>query len=65
MIERIGEAASMATLGLDPWKYLESRDVQERAVMIELHNRALELRDRMMHNLAVDIASQVGQLFKK
>jgi hypothetical protein len=55
----------MAALGLDPLKFLETRSTLERALLIELHNRTLKVKQTMDHNLAVEIANQVGRLFKK
>jgi hypothetical protein len=55
----------MAALGLDPHRYLEARDVFERTLLIQLHNRVSEIRQRMDDNLAIEIANRVGQLFKK
>ena len=65
MTERIKEAAQMAALGLDPFRFLESRDSFERALLMELHNQVLEVRKTMDHNLAVDIANMVGKLFSR
>jgi hypothetical protein len=65
MNERIEEAASMAALGLDPFRYLETRDMLERVMLIELYNHTQRVRKIHDHNLAVEIANQVGQLFKK
>jgi hypothetical protein len=64
MTERIEEAAQMAALGLDPFKYLESRDSMERAMLVQLSNRTLEMRNILDNNLAVAIANNVGKLFK-
>jgi hypothetical protein len=65
MSERIEEAAQMAALGLDPFKYLHSEDITERTMLIELHNRVRDIREKMDENLAVEIANNVGKLFKK
>ena len=55
----------MAILGLDPFRYLESRDSTERALIAELYNQILAKKKIMDHNLAVEIANAVGQLFKR
>lgn len=55
----------MAALGLDPLRFLESRSSLERSLLIELYNRTLKARQIMDNNLAVEIANQVGRLFKK
>lgn len=65
MTERIDEAASMASLGLDPFRYLESRDVSERIMIAQLHNKMVEIDTVRRENLAIEIASKVSQLFKK
>lgn len=65
MSERIEEAARMASLGLDPFKYLSSRDQQERLMMVELTNKIHTIRETMDENLAILIANQVGKLFKR
>ena len=65
MTERIKEAAQMAALGLDPFRYLETRDMNERVMLTTLYNEVYEIRKIMDHNLAVEIANMVGQLFKR
>jgi hypothetical protein len=65
MTERIKEAAQMAALGLDPFRFLYSRDAMELSLLTELHNQVLEIRKMMDHNLAVEIANNVGKLFKR
>jgi len=65
MTERIKEAAQMAALGLDPFRYLETRDMSERSMLLTLYNEVFEVRKTMDHNLAVEIANMVGQLFKR
>lgn len=64
MSERIKEAARMAILGLDPFRYLESRDVHERVLMSALFNEMIEQQDLMHENLATHIANKVNLLFK-
>lgn len=64
MTERIEEAAQMAALGLDPFRFLYSRDSLERSMLLELHNKTMEARSKLDHNLAVEIANMVGQLFR-
>lgn len=65
MSNRIEEAAQMAVLGLDPYKYLYSEDIFERVMLVELHNRVIKLKRQQDENLAIIIATKVGQLFKK
>jgi len=65
MTERIKEAAQMAALGLDPFRYLETRDMSERSMLLTLYNEVFEIKKTMDHNLAVEIANMVGQLFKR
>ena len=55
----------MAALGLDPFKYLYSEDIAERVMLVELHNRVMEIKNKQDENLAILIANKVGQLFKK
>lgn len=64
MTERIQEAAQMAALGLDPLRYLQSRDIMERSMFVEIHNRVQEIQNTRDKNLATEIANQVGRLFK-
>lgn len=68
MSTQLGEAfdiaAQLGALGLDPMRFLESRDDAERNLMMELAKRISEHKLNMDHNLAVDIANQVGKLFK-
>jgi len=59
------EASQMAALGLDPFKYLYSEDIAERVMLVELHNRVMEIKNKQDENLAILIANKVGQLFKK
>jgi hypothetical protein len=62
--DMIGLAAQLGALGLDPMKFINTRDDVERSFMAELARRISEEKSRMDHNLAVDIANQVGKLFK-
>ena len=55
----------MAFLGLDPWKYLYCKDPVERALFHEMAEQIHELQETRDHNLAVEIANQVGRLFKR
>lgn len=54
----------MALLGLDPFRYLYSRDAEEIGIMSELHNCMLEAQQIQQENLATEIANKVSQLFK-
>jgi hypothetical protein len=62
--EMFDVAAQLGALGLDPIKFLESRDDTERNLMVELGRRMGELKQKMDHSHAIDIANQVGRLFK-
>lgn len=68
MSAQLGEAfdvaAQLGALGLDPMKFLETRDDIERNLMVELGRRIYQHKRDMDHNLAVDIANNVGKLFK-
>jgi len=55
----------MGALGLDPFRFLESRDMNERAMLTTLANEIYEVRKIMDHNLAVEIANTVGKMFSK
>lgn len=63
--EFIKTAAQLAVLGLDPMRFLETKDGLERSIMVELGRHMAELKGKMDHSLAVDIANQVGKLFKR
>ena len=65
MNEGIESAAQMALLGLDPFRFLDTHDYFERALLIQLHNRVMVLKKIQDENLAVAIANNVGRLFKK
>ena len=55
----------MGALGLDPLRFLETRDPLERTLMLELGEKVAKYKQDLNHNLAVDIANCVGQLFRK
>jgi hypothetical protein len=55
----------MAALGLDPFKYLYSRDSLERSMLIKLYNRTMEKKEIHDRNLAAMIAREVSKMFKK
>jgi len=63
--EALDTAAQMSVLGLDGIRFLETRDYFERNLMIQLGERIAKVRQQWDHNLAVDIANCVGQLFKR
>lgn len=65
MNEGIQAAAQLGALGLDPLRFLETTDGFERMLMLELGRLILKQKQILDHNLAVEIANQVGQLFKK
>jgi hypothetical protein len=46
-------------------RYLETKDDFEREILMELAKKIAKFRQQMDHNLAVDIANCVGQLFKR
>lgn len=62
--EIVDTAAQLGALGLDPMRFLETRDETERNLMVELGRRIYEHKKIMDHNLAVNIANNVGKLFK-
>jgi len=57
-------AAQLGALGLDPMRFLYTKDDDERNLMIEMGRRMYELRQKMDENLSVMIANNVGKLFK-
>jgi len=64
MNDGIEVAAQLGVLGLDPMEFLRTRDDFERNLMQRVGERMVHYRQLMDHNLAVDIANQVGKLFK-
>jgi hypothetical protein len=62
--EVIETAAQLGALGLDPMRFLYTREELERNLMLEVGRRMFEKKQLMDHNLAIDIANQVGKLFK-
>lgn len=62
--EMLDVAAQLGALGLDPMKFLYTRDETERDFMVTLGKKIFEMRRDMDHNLAIDIANNVGKLFK-
>lgn len=61
--EMLEVAAQLGALGLDAMKFIQTRDEDDRNFMVELGKRIAEHKQKMDHNLAVDIANQVGKLF--
>jgi hypothetical protein len=62
--EALSMAAQLGALGIDPMRFLETKDPFERNLLIELASKISEYKTKMDHNLAVDIANSVGKLFK-
>lgn len=58
----IEEAAQLGVLGLDPMRFLESRDSFERQVMVELGQRIFHYKQQMQKSLAIEIANAVGKM---
>jgi len=58
-------AAQLGVLGIDPWRFLATRDSLERNVMVAVANEMVKIRQTMDQNLAILIANQVGRLFKR
>jgi hypothetical protein len=61
----VESAAQLAFFGLDPFKFLNCRDPVERMIFIEMAKYLQKMHEVRDHNLAVEIANQVGRLFKK
>ena len=64
MREGIEAAGQLGVLGLDPLRFLYCRDPFERQLMLEVAKVIHKYQDRRDRNMAVDIANQVGKLFK-
>ena len=62
--ELVDTAAQLGALGLDAMKFLYTRDETERNFMMEVGRKVYDKKRDMDHNLAVDIANNVGKLFK-
>lgn len=62
--EGIDAAAQMAVIGLDPLRFLYTRSSFERQLLGRLAERIKFYHDIERRNLAVEIANQVGKLFK-
>jgi hypothetical protein len=62
--ELVGAAAQLGALGLDPMRFLDTHEEVERNLMMEVGKRMYDLKKEFDHNLAVNIANQVGKLFK-
>jgi len=45
-------------------EFLSTREETERNLMVEVGRRMFEKKQLMDHNMAIDIANQVGKLFK-
>ena len=63
--EAIQSASMIGALGMDPMRFLTTKDDVERQLMVELANRMQKHREVMDNNLAVKIVEQVSKLFKK
>jgi hypothetical protein len=50
-------AATMAVLGLPAWRFLTTKDREEKLLLLALTNRAVHVHDVMMRNLAVHIVN--------
>jgi len=62
--ESIKVAGQLGALGLDPMRFLETRDSFERSLILKVAEEVGKYKARMDHSLAVDIANSVGKLFK-
>jgi hypothetical protein len=64
MNEGMDAAARLGALGIDPLRFLNTKDDFERNMMLMLGDKILKQKQILDHNLAVEIASAVGKLFK-
>lgn len=64
--ERLSLAADLCALGLPSLalRYLYTKDMFERGMIEKLAEKAVESRKTLDHNLAVEIANEVGKMFK-
>lgn len=53
----------MAAVGIDPTRFLLTKDSVERTTYLKVLERAVELKKVLDHNLAIEIANAVGKLF--
>ena len=65
MSEGIEVAAQLAVIGINPLKYLYTKDDFERNLLTKLANRMQHYQKIRDNNLAVAIANQIGRLFKQ
>lgn len=62
--ESIQVAAQLGVLGLDPMEFLYTTDSFKRSVMQRLGELMVEEKRKLDNNLAVQIANNVGKIFK-
>jgi len=62
--ESLKIAGQLGALGLDPMRFLTTTDGFERTLMLVVGQKVGEYRQKLDHSLAVNIANQVGKLFK-
>jgi hypothetical protein len=64
-INAINAAAQIGVVGMDPLAFLKTTDGFERNLMLAVADRMMHYRQMLDKNLAVEIANQVGKLFKQ
>lgn len=64
MNEGMDAAARLGALGIDPLRFLYAKDDFERNLMLVLGDKVLQQKQILDKNLAIEIASAVGKLFK-
>jgi hypothetical protein len=50
-------AATMAVLGLPAWRFLRTRDREEKLLLLAVAERAVRVHDAMQRNLAAHIVN--------
>lgn len=53
----VGQAATMAILGLPAWRFLTTRDREEKLLLLAVAERAVRVHDVMQRNLAAHIVN--------
>jgi hypothetical protein len=60
--EEVETAALMVLVGMDPSRYLRTRDPLEQLMLVAVCDRAIELRELEREILAQEIANRVGEM---
>lgn len=55
-------AVDMAALGLDPLVFLRTTDDTEKALLMEVYERLVKVKEIQDRNFAIEIANQLGKV---